>query len=175
VPFRVQFASFRKDIGRYRSISCESEQIVKRPHPAPDMSLPICLEIYQQLVSASVKSGFEQETWEIGAAAIREWMIRHNPESFAMPTTSGYQWKHLFLPNRTLLRTIFQGNNFHCLVEHDHILYNGQKTTPSGFANAVGGVRRNAWKVIWILFPNSSVWKLAGALRRKKNSHGLRT
>jgi hypothetical protein len=132
------------------------------------MALPISLELYQQLVSASVKSGFEKETWEIGAAAIREWMIRNNPESFAMPATSGYQWKHLFLPNGTLLRTIFNGKNFHCLVEEDQIRYNGKIISPSGFANAVGGVRRNAWKVIWVLFPNSSAWKLAGALRTKK-------
>jgi hypothetical protein len=87
-----------------------------------------------------------------------------------MPATSGFQWKHLFLPNGTLLRTIFNGKNFHCLVEEDHIRYNGQIISPSGFANAVGGVRRNAWKVIWVLFPDSSVWKLAGTLRTKKKT-----
>jgi hypothetical protein len=135
------------------------------------MTLPISLELYQQLASASTRSGFKKETWEIGAVAIREWLVRNDPESFAMPTTSGYQWKHLFLPNGTLLRTIFNGRNFHCLVEDDHVRYNGEIISPSGFANAVGGVRRNAWKVIWILFPNSSVWKLAGTLRTKKNTH----
>jgi len=109
------------------------------------------------------------ETWEIGAAAIRDWMARNDPETFGMPTTSGYQWKQLFLPNGTVLRTVFDGKNYHCVVEDDHIRYNGEVTSPSGFANAVGGVRRNAWKSIWILFPNSSVWKLAGTLRTKKN------
>jgi hypothetical protein len=34
------------------------------------MALPISLELYQHLVSASMKSGFEKEAWEIGAAAI---------------------------------------------------------------------------------------------------------
>jgi hypothetical protein len=148
---------------------------VERQHPSPCTSIPISIELYQQLASVSVLGGFKQEAWEIGAAAIREWMIRNNPDSFAMPATSGYQWKHVFLPNGTLLRTIFNGKNFHCLVEEDHILYNGQKVSPSGFANGVGGVRRNAWKVIWILFPNSSVWKLAGALRTKESSYRFRT
>jgi hypothetical protein len=134
------------------------------------MTLPISLEIYQQLASASLKSGFEQEIWEIGAAAIREWMTRNNPDSFAMPTLSGYQWKNLFLPSGTLLRSIFNGKNYHCLVEGDRIVYDGKMISPSCFANAVGGVRRNAWKVIWILFPNSSVWKSAESLRRPKNS-----
>lgn len=148
---------------------------MKREHPSPDMSLPISLEIYQQLLCASASSGFKQEAWEIGAAAIRDWLVRHNPETFAMPATSGFQWKHVFLPNGTLLRTIFNGKNFHCLVAEDHLCYEGKRISPSAFANAVGGVRRNAWKVIWILFPNSSVWKLAGTLRTKKNPHKPRT
>jgi hypothetical protein len=132
------------------------------------MDLPISFEIYQQLLRASAGTGFEKEIWEIGAAAIRDWVVRNDPDSIAMPATAGYQWKSLFLPNGTLLRTVFNGKNFHCLVEEDHILYDGKPVSPSGFANAVGGVRRNAWKVIWILFPNSSVWKLAGTLRAKK-------
>jgi hypothetical protein len=134
------------------------------------MNLPLTLELYQHLIAASVRSGFKKETWEIGAAAIREWLVRNDPDGFPMPKTSGYQWKHLFLPNGTLLRTVFSGKSFHCLVEGDHIRYNGEIISPSGFANAVGGVRRNAWKVIWILFPDSSAWKLAGALRPKKHT-----
>ncbi|MES2317087.1 MAG: hypothetical protein V4631_06290 [Pseudomonadota bacterium] len=31
--------------------------------------------------------------------------------------------------------------------------------------NAVGGIRRNAWRCTWILFPDSKDWKLADALR----------
>jgi hypothetical protein len=137
-------------------------------HPSPAMALPISLEIYQQLVSASVKSGFSQEIWEIGAAAIREWMVRNDPDSFAMPSLSGVQWKHVFLPNGTLLRTVFNGKNFHSRVEGDELIYDGKKVSPSGFVNAVGGVRRNSWKSVWILFPNSSVWKSAESLRTRK-------
>jgi hypothetical protein len=170
VPFRCQFVGFRSDIVRYRPISCESEQTMEKQHPVPHMELPISLEIYHQLLGASFNTGLEKEAWEIGAAAIREWMVRHNPDSFAMPATAGYQWKSLFLPNGTLLRTVFNGKNFHCLVEDDRILYNEQRVSPSGFANAVGGVRRNAWKVVWILFPNTTVWKLAGTLRAKRNA-----
>lgn len=115
--FRAGFVRFRSDIVRYRPISCESELTVERQPSSPCTALPISIELYQQLASASIRSGFKQEAWEIGAAAIREWMTRNNPDSFAMPPTSGYQWKHVFLPNGTLLRTIFNGKNFHCLVE----------------------------------------------------------
>jgi hypothetical protein len=76
------------------------------------MSLPISLEIYQQLLCASVNSAFKQEAWEIGAVAIREWMTRNNPESFAMPETCGYQWKHLFLPNGTFAADYLQWQEF---------------------------------------------------------------
>src|SRR4051812_48331046 len=133
---------------------------MKTRPPATSMTLPISHEIYQQLVTASCEGGFEKEDWEIAAIAIREWMTRNSPDSFNMPPTSGYQWKHLFLPNGTLLRTVFNGKNHHCLVEHDHIRYNGRATSPSGFVNSVGGVNRNAWQVIWILFPNAPTWKL---------------
>lgn len=143
---------------------------MQREHPQPAMALPISVEIYQQLVSASLKTGFSQEIWEIGAVAIREWIARHDPDSIGMPSLSGYQWKSVFLPDGTLLRTIFNGKNFHCRVEGDTIIYNGQKISPCGFVNAVGGIRRNAWKSTWILFPNSSVWKLAESLRTKKKS-----
>jgi len=134
------------------------------------MTLPIPLELHQQLLAASIHSGFQKEAWEIGALAIREWIVRNDPDVFNMPATSGVQWKHLFLPDDTLLRTVFNGKNFHARVEGDHLHYEGKSLTPSGFANAVGGVRRSAWKVIWILFPNTSVWKLADTLRPKKKA-----
>lgn len=137
--------------------------------PPPEMTLPISLEAYQQLLGASGRTGFSKEIWEIGAAAIHDWLARNEPEVFGMPVTNGYQWKHLFLPNGTLLRTVFKGQNHHCLVEGDKLLYKGAAMSPSEFANAVGGVRRNAWKVIWVLFPNTSTWKHASSLRGRSD------
>ena len=145
-----------------------------RHHPNPRMQLPISLEIYQQLSSASVITGFEQEFWEIGETAIREWMVRNNPDAFALPAKSGHQWKHLFLPDGTLLRTVFNGKNYHSIVENDQIRYGGQVSSPSRFANAVGGIRRNAWRTVWILFPGTSTWKLAGSLRTQKEGSDQR-
>jgi hypothetical protein len=141
---------------------------MRRQHPNPRMEFPISLEIYNQLNSASFDTGLEKEIWEIGEMAIREWMARHNPDSFSMPATSGYQWKHLFLPNGTLLRTVFNSKNFHCLVEDDRIRFNGQESSPSKFVNTVGGVRRNAWKVTWVLFPGTTTWENAATLRQNK-------
>ncbi len=138
-----------------------------RTPPCPGMEIPVSLDVFHQLTSAACRAGFEKESWEIAAEAIDEWMRRHNPDALSMPATSGYQWKRLFLPTGTLLRTVFKGKNYHCLVEGDKILYEGQAVSPSGFVNAVGGVRRNAWESTWILFPGTRLWKLANSLRTR--------
>ncbi|MEO7496736.1 MAG: hypothetical protein ABIT83_01385 [Massilia sp.] len=108
------------------------------------------------------------EDWEIADVAIKDWLLRQHPDALALPSVQGFQWKDVFLPNGTILRTVFKGTNFHCRVESDHLRYQDQSTSPSAFANAVGGVRRNAWKVIWVLFPDSQSWKLAASLRPAK-------
>ncbi|MEO7494391.1 MAG: hypothetical protein ABIT83_22735 [Massilia sp.] len=143
---------------------------MQRQHPAPAKSLPISSEIYGLLVDASIQTGFQQEDWEIAALAIKDWILRQHPDVLALPAVRGFQWKDLFLPNGTILRTVFKGKNFHCRVEDDHLRYDGQSTSPSAFANAVGGLRRNAWKVIWVLLPDSQSWKLAASLRPAKRA-----
>lgn len=136
-----------------------------RHHPHHFTDIPISLAVHQQLLRASGCTAFAKEGWEIAAEAIDEWMRRHNPNAIAMPATKGYQWKSLFLPDGTLLRTVFGGENHHCVVEADRIQYNGRAVSPSGFVNAVGGIRRNAWRSTWILLPNTSQWQLADSLR----------
>ena len=141
---------------------------MRRHHPDHQMDIPISLKVYHQLIGAAQKTGYQKEDWEIAAEAIDEWMRRHDPDALAMTVATGYQWKNLFLPNGTLLRTVFGGKNHHCLVEGDRILYKEHAVSPTGFANAVGGIRRNAWRCIWILFPDSKDWKLADTLRPRE-------
>jgi hypothetical protein len=138
---------------------------MRRQHPNHEMDIPISLAVWYQLIDGCVKSGYQKEEWEIAAEAIDEWMRRHNPDAIPIPAAAGYQWKSQFLPAGTLLRTVFGGKNYHCIVESDQILYNGKPVSPSGFVNAVGGIRRNAWRSIWILFPDTKDWKLADTLR----------
>ena len=136
-----------------------------RPHPDPRAEINISAETHRQLLAGVFASDLQQETWEITEQAIDEWTRRHNPEALAATAYSGYQWKQLFLPSGTVLRTVFGGKNFHCTVDGDRILYQGQPVSPSGFVNAVGGIRRNAWRCAWILFPGTMQWALADTLR----------
>ncbi len=138
-----------------------------RHHPHHFADIPVSVHVNYQLCMASLRSGGEKEDWEIAEEAVDEWTRRHNPDALAMAVTSGYQWKSLFLPDGTVLRTVFGGANHHCLVAGDRILYNEKSVSPSGFVNAVGGIRRNAWRCTWILLPDSKVWKLADTLRSR--------
>ena len=138
----------------------------RRP-PQHVADIPVSLHVRNQLISASCSTDFEKEDWEIAAEAIDEWTRRHNPNAIGLPATKGYQWKSLFLPEGTLLRTVFGGKNYHCIVEADGIVYEGKPVSPSGFVNAVGGIRRNAWRCTWILLPQTDQWRLADTLRTR--------
>lgn len=148
---------------------------MKRQHPKPELALPISLALHQQLCIAVCHSRFEKEDWEIAEIAIREWMARHDPDAFPMPAASGFQWKQLFLPDGTLLRTIFNGKNHHCRVEGGQVIHDGKASSPNRFANALGGTRRNAWEVIWIMLPQCQEWRRADALRPATQLPGHRT
>jgi hypothetical protein len=148
-----------------------------RHHSKYQRSIPVSLEVFHQLNAAALSAGLEKKYWEIAAEAIEEWIRRNKADAIPMPAASGYQWKTQFLPNGTLLRTVFGGKNYHCLVEGDQLLYDGKAVSPSGFVNAVGGTRRNAWRCTWILFPDSKDWSLADTLRardRARRAHRIR-
>ena len=90
-----------------------------RQHPSPIERIPVSLRIYTQLRLASAFTNDETETWEIVEEAVDQWMRLHGPCTIPGPATGGVQWKRLFLPNGTLLRTVFNGKNYHCMVEAD--------------------------------------------------------
>jgi hypothetical protein len=83
----------------------------------------------------------------------------------AVATTKGYQWKQLFLPNGTELRSIYCGRSVYATVENEQIIHDGAPTTPSRLANAQGCGTRNAWKTLWLCFPGSTRWLRADRCR----------
>jgi hypothetical protein len=127
--------------------------------------MSISNDIWSQLVSLSCGTGFKLEEWEIGAIALRDWLARNHPDTFGLPSRNGYQWKQLFLPNGTALRTTFGGKHFHAIVDKDQVIYEGGATSPSAFANSVGNGVRNAWRTVWILLPTEQAWTRAADLR----------
>ncbi|MRV70251.1 hypothetical protein GJ700_00760 [Duganella sp. FT92W] len=84
----------------------------------------------------------------------------------------GFQWKNIFLPDGTSLRTSYCGNVEFAKVVGDHIVSDdGTSLTPSLFANrhAKG---RNAWRFVWLRFPGDDYWIRAADCRvRFENLH----
>jgi len=83
----------------------------------------------------------------------------------------GFQWKNVFLPEGTTLRTTYGTIvEFAKVVGHRIAADDGEVLTPSQFANrrAKG---RNAWRFVWLRFPGNDYWIRAGNCRaRSKQS-----
>jgi hypothetical protein len=78
----------------------------------------------------------------------------------------GFQWKNVFLPDGTKLRTSYCESIEFAKVIGDHIVGDdGTRLTPSLFANrhARG---RNAWRFVWLRFPGDDYWSRAADCRR---------
>jgi len=74
------------------------------------------------------------------------------------PPMHGFQWKNLFLPEGTCLRTSCHQTVEFAKVVKDRIQSDdGASLTPSLFVNrhAKG---RNAWRFIWLRFPGEANW-----------------
>ena len=99
--------------------------------------------------------------------AISEWQAAHRQHAVpAAPNElRGYQWKSLFLPESTVLRMIYGGESYYARVAGDHLIYQGRKVSPREFTIMVTRNVRNAWRELWIRFPDSRDWKNAHACR----------
>ena len=89
------------------------------------------------------------------------------------PALRGFQWKTLFLPDGTILRTTHGENVEFAKVSGDRIVSeDGGTLTPSLFANrrAKG---RNAWRFIWLRFPGGEAWIRADDCRARFDGHSL--
>ena len=79
----------------------------------------------------------------------------------------GYQWKSLFLPEGTILKSWSYGeNNFAC-VEGDDIIHNGRSVSPNQFAQSFARATRNAWTDLYVRRPCDKNFTLASRLRRQ--------
>lgn len=138
-------------------------------------SLPASLETYQGLGNFMYTHGLKQEMYEVVDLAIKAWMADfvNAKTQRAASTLDGYQWKGLFLPSGTTLRTVFKRVSYLAYVEGSDLLHNGRAVSPGRFVNEVAGCARNAWRTVWLRFPNEDEWKPAMALR--KNSAEFQT
>ncbi len=80
----------------------------------------------------------------------------------------GYQWQNLFLPNGTQLRMTYRGESSHGEVRNEKVFLKNVAVSPSEFASKIANnTSRNAWRDIYVQFPNSTNWVLAHDLRQR--------
>ncbi|MRW91312.1 hypothetical protein GJ699_15070 [Duganella sp. FT80W] len=124
---------------------------------------PHTLTLLRQFLSRSRSTLSPQEVVKI---AIDEWIERQRK---AEPSTRGYQWKELFLPEGTEIRMTSDGKSHYAKVANDKIIFRQRPTTPRGITLAVAGDGRNAWRDLWLLLPGERNWINAARLRAQQN------
>ena len=71
--------------------------------------------------------------------------------------TRGYQWKSLFLPEGTILRSWSYGEHNYARVEGDKIIHQGHAVSPNQFARFFARSARNAWFDLSVKRPGDTV------------------
>jgi hypothetical protein len=80
--------------------------------------------------------------------------------------SKGYRWQGVFLPNGTILKINYKGEEKTAEVRHQQIYYEGSPCSPSQFASRVANnTSRNAWRDIWVKRPSDREWIFADTLR----------
>ena len=104
---------------------------------------------------------------------VKRWMSR-DTERLAVrsggSTLRGFQWKTLFLPDGTILRTSRDSSVEFAKVCDDRIIADdGAALTPSLFANR-HTTGRNAWRFVWLRFPGEEAWVRADNCRDRSSN-----
>ena len=81
--------------------------------------------------------------------------------------TRGYQWKSLFLPEGTVLRSWSYGEHNYARVEGDQIMHLGRAVSPNQFAQSFARSTRNAWTDLYVRRPGDKRFTLACRLRQQ--------
>jgi hypothetical protein len=134
------------------------------------VSIPIETEQFLGLVDFLRSNGDARDPVMAIADALDYWMDNASwkPELLSKSVSHGYQWKSLFLPDRTEIRMQYKGAYFYASVESDELVYNGKPISPSTLANTIAGSSRNAWRDLWVKRPGDADWCLADELRPQK-------
>jgi hypothetical protein len=120
-----------------------------------------------QLIEKLRRRGGSQDISEAITKAIECWL--EDPARFAPGADPedmhGYQWKSLFLPEGTVLKSWSYGENNYARVVGDQIIHNGRAVSPNQFAQSFARSTRNAWQDLFIRRPGDKTFKIACRLR----------
>jgi hypothetical protein len=121
------------------------------------------------LIEQLKRRGASQDLSEAISAAVECWLAdqKQFPKTADPNGLHGYQWKCLFLPEGTVLRSWSYGENNYACVEGDEIIHRGRSVTPNEFARAFARTNRNAWLDLRIRRPGDKQFRQADLLRKE--------
>jgi hypothetical protein len=125
------------------------------------LSVVVPTELYVELLFQLRKYGDTRQPEEVLPLAIKAWLASY----LGNPCGRGYQWKELFLPDGTELRTRYRGVYYYAKVEGDQLRYGGISVSPRSWVAHLTGSVRNAWRDVWIRQGVNSWWVQASAMR----------
>ncbi|MBA3352369.1 MAG: hypothetical protein H0U23_08105 [Blastocatellia bacterium] len=133
------------------------------------IAVPIPTEQFVELVNFLREEKDIRDPVEVVSYAIEYFLnnAAHKQDDLLVTRSShGYQWKNLYLPDKTQIRMQYKGRYFYATVERDEIIFERTPISPGSLANKIAGSSRNAWRDLWIKRPEDKEWKLADDCRR---------
>lgn len=133
------------------------------------LTLQVPTDALLKLIGQLRNRGGSQDLSEAITSAIDLWLT----EQFKLATggdpasVRGYQWKSLFLPEGTVLRSWSYGDHNYARVEGDRIIHEGKSVSPNQFAQSFARTTRNAWTDLYIRRPEDKQFKSACRLRQE--------
>ncbi|WP_332854876.1 hypothetical protein [Duganella sp. S19_KUP01_CR8] len=131
------------------------------------MTVQLPTDTLLKLIERLRRRGGSQDLSDAMTLALERWLA--DPGAFAPGADPsglhGYQWKTLFLPEGTVLKSWSYGENNYACVEGDQIIHNGRAVSPNQFAQSFARSTRNAWHDLFIRRPGDKTFKMACRLR----------
>lgn len=133
------------------------------------MSVQLPTNTLLDLVAQLKRRSGSQDLSEAITTAVEFWLadLKKFPKTADPEGLHGYQWKCLFLPEGTVLRSWSYGEHNYARVEGDEIIHNGKAVTPNQFARSFARTTRNAWEDLYVRRPGDKQFKLATLLRKE--------
>lgn len=130
-------------------------------------SLQLDTDTLLKLIRRLSLLGGTQDLSEAVSAAIEFWLDEQAKLLAGCDPANlrGYQWKSVFLPEGTVLRSWSYGEHNYARVEGDQIIHKGKSVSPNQFAQSFARATRNAWSDLYVRRPGDKQFKLACRLR----------
>lgn len=131
------------------------------------VSVPIESRQLQRLIDQLGLRGGAADLQQALAAAIELWLTEQRKLQVGGDPCAvhGFQWKAVFLPDGTLLRTVSYHDEQCARVQGSEIMFNGRAVTPNQLAHWAGRGTRNAWNDIYVRRPQDKFYIQARRLR----------